>query len=182
MKMLGYAWRWLSSGCKTRGASGYGYSKDSFLRAAPILIAFAFPPEVLLEQLLIPKHFWILKLALNGVELFFCLWVIGYAASLAERPHRIEGPTLRLRNGALREMLIEIRNISSAHNRGRFDRAELRKIASRPERAFVIDGAPIVELNFNEAVVLGRTAVQRILVSVDDPAGFCAALQTPRVG
>lgn len=94
------------------------------------------------------------------------------------RPHRIDGEDLWIHRGVWGYLRIPVANV-----------AGVRAVSGSPDRrigeagavAFTVKGAEKVELTFRTPVVpmgflTASRQTQRMVVSADDPAAFCAAV------
>jgi hypothetical protein len=164
-----------------RVASGdltFSYNETTRIRlllvAGPLLLLFE---GIVIHQLLGPDHFW-WRLLHMAVCLYASVWIWGAYALMKVRPHRIDGDQLWIHRGVWGHVRIPMTNVASVRA---VDAIPAKKTGEGGAVSFTVRGAEKVELTFRTPVVpmgfltpLERT--ERLVVSADDPAAFCAAV------
>jgi hypothetical protein len=143
---------------------------------------------VLLEVVILPHAMLWLRIAVHGLAVYGLIWMIGLYASLRARPHRVDGtapPFGRhaiLHRGLLGHLELPLDQIAEIGEMPAFcDDWQARAYRKRAI-CVGVRGPAIVDLRLHAPLravgVLGLgPASDRVLVAVDDPAGFIAALR-----
>ena len=160
----------------------FAYAGDSVLGIFLIAAAFSAPIEVLLVEALIPWG-W-LRLGLGLLEIYTIVWLLGYWASLAVLPHRLDVTRLMLHYGLLLDAAIPYTNIATIIRERRTaptEREGYSSVAERQELALVIGGATNVTLTLQapqtfSGLLRQTPPVTTILLKVDEPDRFVAAI------
>ncbi len=177
------ALRFVLGGWRRAVPPGFTYHRESGLRVLlPMLPLLAVGDVLLLELVLLPQAATWLKVVVHALALYGLIWLIGLYASLRARPHELANGQLTLHRGLLRRIRVPLEQIASISTLPSF--ADDWKKRAHCKGAIRIDfaGATILELQLRSALrpicVLGEGAPgTRVLLSVDDPAAFVAAVQ-----
>lgn len=179
--LLGSALRFLCGGFRDPAPPGFSHHREAalggFLPALPLLI----PGDILLIHALFPHLAPWLRWTLHGSTVYAVLWLFGLYATLKARPHQLRDGQLHLRQGLLKSVAFPADWIQTAAPLPEFDSDWARMAHTRGVPRLAAPGAPLLELSLREPVRvrgllgLGRPAT-RLMVSVDDPAAFRAAL------
>ncbi len=164
-------------------AHEFTYHKHSLFGAFLLAALLSSPVEILLFELLVPWVWlrWVLLIA----SLYTLIWVLGYYASLAVRPHCLEVGGMRLRYGTLAYGVIPHEVIAAVarerHNMPKRARG-LFVDADTSAAYFGMDGATNVVLRLNSPQSLhGLFAMTKpittIYLVVDEPARFVSEVQ-----
>ncbi|WP_243316972.1 hypothetical protein [Geothrix paludis] len=179
--MVGGATRFLLGGFRDPAPEGFSHHRESalrsFLPALPLLI----PGDVLLLHALFPRLPVGLRWAIHASTAYAVLWLVGLYASIKARPHQIQDGEVRLHQGLLKSVAFPTASVRSAAPLPDFDDDWARHAHLKGVSKLVAKGAPLLELALASPVrvdgMLGPgRPTQRLLVSVDDPAAFRAAL------
>lgn len=169
-------------------ATTFPYAADSILGFFLLAVGFSAPIELLLVEALVP---WSgVRLVLVLLEIYTFVWLLGYWASLAVLPHRLERACLMLHFGLLFDAPIPYANIATVaqEQRPSANGCEGYHLAAeRQELALVIGGATNVVLTLHTPhVFMGllrpMPPVQTILLKVDEPERFMRAVTARMVG
>ncbi|MBI1751338.1 MAG: hypothetical protein HY014_07795 [Acidobacteria bacterium] len=179
--LLGSALRFLCGGFRDPAPPGFSHHREAalgtFLPALPLLI----PGDILLLHALFPHLAPWLRWILHGSTVYAVLWLFGLYATLKARPHQLRDGQLHLHQGLLKSVVFPADWIRAIAPLPEFDTDWARMAHMKGVQRLVAPGAPVLELSLREPVQvrgflgLGRPAT-RLVVSVDDPAAFRAAL------
>jgi hypothetical protein len=177
--VMGSALRYLCGGFRRPLPAGFSYVR----RWATLPLLLAIPVLTIPEMLVLDFALWRApwwRLGSDVLHVYAMLWFVGIVATARARPHRCEPERVRLRFGCIRRLDLERPNIAAAVERG------IAHDMARPAREpatmrMTLSDVPAVELELREPVLvrslLGRArAVRRVVVSVDEPAAFAAAV------
>ena len=180
--IVGSALRFLVGGWRRAAPAGFTYHRASALRMLlPMLPLLGMADVLLLELVVLPHAATWLRVAVHALAIYGLIWMVGVYASLRARPHQLADGRLTLHRGILGRVDVPVAQIASIDPLPAFaddwKRRAYRKDAIRVDVA----GPTILELRLHAAVqaigVLGRGAPRtRVLVAVDEPAAFTAAL------
>ncbi|WP_243384570.1 hypothetical protein [Geothrix alkalitolerans] len=179
--MLGGALRFLLGGFRDPAPEGFSHHRESalrsFLPALPLLI----PGDVLLMKALFSGLPAWARWTLHGSTVYAVLWLVGLYASIKARPHQVQDGEVRLHQGLVKSVAFPAASVRSAAPLPDFDDDWARHAHLKGVSRLVAKGAPLLELALAAPVrvdgMLGAgRPTQRLLVSVDDPAAFRAAL------
>lgn len=95
-----------------QGEDEFGYHKKSVMGMLLPLVLITTPLEVLIFEILIPWAWLRWGFLIVGVYALF--WLLGFYASLATLPHRLQTDALLLRYGLFAQALVPYREISCA--------------------------------------------------------------------
>lgn len=103
---------------RLRPAEGeFGYHRKSQLGYIVLMVVMTAPVEVLVFEILIPWA-W-LRWTLLFLSVYAIFWILGFHASLAALPHRLESGGVRLRYGLFAEVLVPYAGISGVERAAR---------------------------------------------------------------
>jgi hypothetical protein len=173
------ALRYLCGGFRRPLPAGFSYVRTwatlPLMLAIPVL---TIPEMLVLDFVLWHAPWW--RLGSDVLHVYAMLWFVGIVATARARPHRCDAERVRLRFGCIRRLDLERPNIASIVQRGIAH--DLTKQVREPATMrMTLSGVPAVELELREPVtvlsLLGQSReVRRVVVSVDEPAAFAAAL------
>ena len=182
--LLGSAFRFLAGGFRTPAPEGFSHHREAALRAFLPAVPLLIPGDVLLMKVLFADLAPWLRWALHGSTVYAVLWLVGWYATLKARPHQLREGWLHLRLGLLKSVSLPAAQVLSAAPLPDFPDDWARHAHLRGVPQLVAKGAPALELTLAEPVRVlgllgpGRPTV-RLVVSVDEPAAFRAALGIP---
>jgi hypothetical protein len=181
LAIVGSAVRFLAGGWRRPTPAGFAYHRESGLRMLlPILPLLAIGDILLLELVILPNAAAWLRVVVHVLAIYGLVWLVGLYASLRDRPHQIVDRDLVLHRGILRSLVVPLDQIASIGPLPSF--ADDWKKRAYCKRALRLDvaGPPILELRLREP------PGARVLLAVDDPAAFTAAVApappSPRPG
>lgn len=179
--MLGSAFRFAFGGFRQPAPSGFTHHAESGLRAFLPVLPLLIPGDVLFLKLLFSGLPLWLRWTLHGSTLYAVLWLLGLYASIKARPHQVRDGEVRLHQGLVKTVTFPAAWVQSAAPLPDFEDDWARHAHLKGTARLVAKGAPVLELTLAEPVrVAGMLGpgrpTQRLLVSVDDPAAFRAAL------
>lgn len=103
---------------RTQPAEGeFGYHGKSQLGYIVLMVVMTAPVEVLIFEILIPWA-W-LRWTLLVLSVYAVFWILGFQASLAALPHRLETGGVRLRYGLFAEVFVPYAEISGVERAAR---------------------------------------------------------------
>lgn len=180
--IVGSALRFLVGGWRRPDPQGFAYHRTSGLRMLlQMLPLIGIADVVLLEVVILPHAVLWLRIAVHFLAVYGLIWLIGLYASLRARPHRVDAGHAILHRGLLGHLELPLDQIAEIGEMPAF-RDDWHARAYR-KRAICVGmrGATIVDLRLHAPLravsILGPgPASDRVLVAVDDPAGFIAAL------
>ena len=108
--------RWASRRMRP-GEDDFSYHKRSLAGGLVAVVALTTPAELLIWEILVPWA-W-LRIALLIVGIYALIWVLGFYASLAVLPHRLEVDGLRLHYGAFAQGFIPYSEIERIERKAR---------------------------------------------------------------
>lgn len=179
--MLGSALRFLAFGFRRPAPPGLSHHRQAALGAFLPVLPLFLPGDALLLHALAPYLAPWLRWVLHGSTLYAVLWLVGYYALLKDRPHQIQAGEVQLNLGLLKSVAFPAAAVRAVGPLPDFDDDWARHAYLKGAAKLVAKGAPLVELTLAEPVrvrgLLGPGGpVQRLVVSVDEPAAFTAAL------
>lgn len=181
--MLGGALRFLLGGFRDPAPEGFSHHRESALRSFLPILPLLIPGDVLLMKALFsglpPWARW----TLHGSTAYAVLWLVGFYASIKARPHQIQDGEVHLHQGLVKSVAFPAASVQSAAPLPDFDDDWARHAHLKGVSRLVAKGAPLLELALAVPVrvegLLGPgRPTRRLLVSVDDPAAFRAALRS----
>lgn len=181
--ILGSAIRFAIGGWRHQVPPGFTYHRESGLRSfLPLLPLLAIGDILLLELVILPHAATWLRLLVHGLALYGVLWMLGLYASLRARPHQLVDGRLTLHRGMLRRLTVPVGLIASIETLPDFPDDWAKRAYCKGAIRLDVAGPTILELRLHEAVrpigVLGEGAAStRVLVALDDPTSFIAAIQ-----
>lgn len=181
--MIGSALSFAAGGWRHPVPPGFTYHRDSGLRAfLPILPLLAVGDLLLLELVILPHAAAWLRIGVHGLAVYGLLWILGLYASLRARPHQLVDGRLTLHRGMLRCLSMPVEQIASIDRLPDFHDDWTRRAYCKGAIRLDIAGPAILELRLRSAArpigVLGLgAAATRVLVAIDDPMSFTAAIR-----
>jgi hypothetical protein len=179
--MLGSALRFLLGGFRAPAPEGFSHHRESALRSLLPVLPLLIPGDVLLLHALLPRLAPSLRWMLHASTAYAVLWLFGLYASIKARPHQIKDGEVRLHQGLVKAVTFPAASVRSVAPLPDFDDDWTRHAHLKGVASLVAKGTPLLELALAAPVQVrgmlgpGRPT-QRLLVSVDDPAAFRAAL------
>ncbi|MFN0246148.1 MAG: hypothetical protein ACKV2T_04525 [Kofleriaceae bacterium] len=169
MTLVGMAVRFVAGGWRRRVPEGVTYHRESGLRLMlPIIPLLAVGDILLLELVVLPRAAMWVRVVVHVLAAYGLVWMIGLYAAMRERPHRVVDGRLELYRGVLRSHVVEV--------------AQIESIAAMPEfgddwkkRAY-LKGTVRMAVGGGTTLVITMRDGTRIVVGVDDPAAFRAAV------
>lgn len=181
--IVGSALRFVIGGWRRGVPAGFTYHRESGLRLLlPTLPLLGIGDILLLELVLLPHAATWLRVVVHGLAIYGLIWLVGLYASLRARPHRLADGRLTLHRGILRRLDVGVAQIASIDKLPSFADDWKKRAYCRGAIRMDVAGPTIVELRLHTAArpigVLGDgAACTRVLVAVDDPASFIAAIR-----
>lgn len=165
------------------GAADFTYHKNSIFGVFLIAALFSSPVEILLFEFLIPWA-W-LRWLLLAASVYTVFWIIGYYASLAILPHRMEAEGIQLHAGALAAGFIPYTAIEQVAREQRKTPKKSQGLSLSPDQSavyFGMDGATNVVLRLSTPQQLRgflnpTPPVTSIYLAVDEPGRFVEQLR-----
>jgi hypothetical protein len=181
--VMASALRYLCGGFRRPLPPGFSYVR----RWTTVPLLLAIPVLTLPEMLVLDFALWNAvwwRTASDVLHVYAMLWFVGIVATTRARPHRCDAERVRLRFGCMRRLDLDRSNIAAATLRRSPDGRAARTPARGKDGdilAMTLEGVPAVELTLREPVrfrsLLGRERlISRVLVAVDEPAAFVAAI------
>jgi hypothetical protein len=183
--MLGSALRFLAGGFRKSVPPGFSLHRETFLRAFLPVLPLLIPTDLFLLHALFPHMAPGLRWFLHLSTLYSVLWMVGLYATLKQRPHQVGETSVSLHMGLLGSLQLRRELILSARPLPEFQDDWAKRQHLKGMHKLLRTGAPTVELRLAEPVVgtgplgPGSRRLDRVAVSVDDPAAFLAALGHP---
>jgi hypothetical protein len=179
--MLGSALRFLFGGFRHPAPAGFSHHRESSLRAILPALPLMLPGDVLLVRLIGSGLAPWLRLLLHGSSLYAVVWLLGFYASLKDRPHQIHHGEVVLHRGPLATLHFPVALVTAAAPLPEFDDDWARHAYEKGLVKLGAKGSPAVELTLSEPVRVSGLfgpgkPVTRVAVTVDQPAAFRAAL------
>jgi hypothetical protein len=183
LTVVGLALRYLFGGWRAPARPGFSYDRDAVLRMLlPVLPLMAAADVVLLELVILPSVARWIRIIVHILALYGALWIVGLWASFRARPHQVREGRAILHRGLLRHVEVPLDLIASVGPMPTF--SDDWKLRAYRKRAIRIDvaGTPTLEIRLRAPIQPigplgpGRPS-DRVLVSVDDPIAFTAAVQ-----
>ena len=180
--VVGSALRFVGGGWRRAAPAGFTYHRESGLRMMlPILPLLGIGDVLLLELVILPHAETWLRVVLHVLAAYGLIWLIGLYASMRARPHQLVDGRLRLHRGLLGRVEVAVDQIASIDPLPDFADDWKKRAYCRGAIRIDVAGPTILELGLRDEVrpigVLGEGAARkRVLVSVDDPAAFRAAV------
>jgi hypothetical protein len=167
--IVGSALRFVLGGWRRAIPPGFTYHRASGLRMLlPMLPLLAIGDVLLLELVVLPHAATWLRIVLHAAGIYGLVWLVGLYASLRARPHRIDGGVLTLHRGVLRRLEVPLAEIASIAPLPVFSDDWKKRAYTRGALRLDVAGPPILEIRLR--------AGTRVLVAIDEPASFVAAL------
>lgn len=182
LAVLGLALRHMLGGWRRSSRPGFSYHRDATLRMLLLVLPLmAIADVMLLELVILPGVAAWIKIVVHAFAIYSMLWLIGLWASFRARPHQVHDGLATLHRGFLRHMSVPVDQIVSIHTMPTF--TDDWKLRAYRKRAIRIDvsGPTTLEIRLRTPLrpigMFGPgPARDRLLVSVDDPGPFIAAL------
>ena len=179
--MLGSAARFLLGGFRDLAPAGFSHHRESGLRAFLPALPLLIPGDVLFLRLAFSGLPVWLRWILHGSTVYAVLWLLGLYASIKARPHQVRDGEVHLHQGLVKSVAFPIEWVRSAAPLPDFEDDWARHAHLKGTARLVAKGSPLLELTLAEPVQVagmlgpGRPT-RRLLVSVDEPTAFRAAL------
>ena len=182
LTVLGLALHHLFGGWRRPSRPGFTYHRDATLRLLLLMLPLIATADIaLLELVILPSVALWLKIIIHFLAIYSLLWLIGLWASFRARPHQVRDGLATLHRGFLRHIAVPLDEIASIIPMPAF--SDDWKLRAYRKRALRIDvaGSPTLEIRLRTPLrpisLLGPDrASDHLLVSVDDPGAFIAAL------
>ncbi len=181
--IVGSALRFLLGGWRREVPAGFAYHRESALRTfLPLLPLLAVGDVLLLELVILPHAATWLRVAVHALAIYGLVWMVGVYASLRARPHQLADGRLTLHRGILARVDVPVAQIASISELPSFADDWKRRAYRKDAIRIDVSGPTVLEQRRHAAVrpvgVLGQGAARtRLLVAVDEPAAFTAALE-----
>lgn len=167
------------------------YDATTYVENAKIrLLVFALPvmlvPDLIFVHLVIPGHLLVLKIVLDALGVYGCLWILGIFATMSTRRHEIRPSSVKLHRGILNTIEFDPRSLQSA-TRMPMQRRFRCVDKTMPEAHLTVRGVECVEILLKEPARaenlfgFGRKQVLRVLVASDQPDELCKRLFDSKV-
>jgi hypothetical protein len=167
--LVASALRFIAGGWRRPVPAGFTYHRESAMRTfLPMLPLIAVGDILLLELVILPHAATWLRVALHALAVYGLIWLIGLYASLRARPHTLVDGELILHRGLLNTLRVPVDQIASIEPLPSFADDWKKRAYCKGALRLAVPGPTILEMRL-------RTGV-RVLVSVDDPAAFTAAV------
>ena len=183
--MLGSALGFLLGGFQRPDPAGFSLHHEATLRSLLPALPLLIPADVFLLHALFPHMAPWGRWTLHLSTVYGLLWMVGLYAALKARPHQIEADSVRLHMGPLASLRLDRAQILSASALPYFEDDGARRTYMKGMHKLLRAGVPTVELRLGEAIPCtgllgpGDQLLDRVAVSVDDPAAFLTALGRP---
>ncbi len=172
MTIVGLAVRFLAGGWRKPVPAGLTYHRENGMRQMlPIMPLLAIGDVLFLELVVLPNAVAWLRVVVHVVAAYGVIWLIGLYASTRARPHRLVDDRLELYRGALGHITIARSEIARIAPMPTFGDAWKQRAYKRASVRLDLGAAHVLELTLHDR--------RRLLVGVDDPETFKAALQRP---
>jgi len=181
--VVGAALRFLAGGWRRAIPPGFTYHRASGLRfLLPLLPLLAVGDILLLELVLLPHAAAWLRVVVHVLAIYGLIWLVGVYATLRARPHQLRDDRLVLHRGILGRVELRLDQIASIAPLPSFADDWKKRAYCKGAIRVDIAGPPVLELHLHHAArpigILGEGAERtRVLVAVDEPVPFIAALQ-----
>ena len=170
MVIVGSAMRFLFGGWRHPAPVGFTYHRESGLRTLlPMLPLLGVGDVLLLELVVLPHAALWGRIVIHAVAAYGLIWLVGVYASLRARPHRLVHGQLELHRGVLRERTVDVAMIASIGPLPTFADDWKKRAYVKGAVKFDIAAAHVLEMRLHDGT--------RLLVGVDDPAAFVAAVR-----
>jgi hypothetical protein len=168
--IVGSAMRFLFGGWRRATPAGFTYHRESRLRLLLMMLPLMLFADVLLLELVLLPHaaLWV-RIVVHAAAIYGLIWLVGLYASARARPHRIADGRLVLHRALLRRLDVPVSAIASIEPLPDFADDWKRRAYLRGALRLDLAGPAILELRLREG--------ERVLVAVDEPAPFIAALR-----
>ena len=182
--MLGSAFRFLLGGHRQEAPEGFSHHREGALRAILPALPLMIPGDFLLTGTLLKGLSPWLRWVMHGSSVYALLWLVGFYATLKARPHQVCDGRLELHLGLLKSATLPASQVLSASPLPAFDDDWARHAYLKGVERLVAKGNTILELRLATPIrvtgLLGPgRPTDRLLVSVDEPSAFLAALGRP---
>jgi hypothetical protein len=167
--IVGMAVRFVSGGWRRATPPGFTYHRQSGLRMFLPMLPLLAVGDVLLLELVLLRHAdtW-LRIVVHALAIYGLVWLVGLYASLRARPHRLADGVVTLHRGLLRRLDVRVDEIASIAPLPAFADDWKKRAYTRGALRLDVAGPSILEIRLH--------AGTRVLVAVDEPAPFVAAL------
>ncbi|MGN6107886.1 MAG: hypothetical protein ACTHU0_22450 [Kofleriaceae bacterium] len=181
--LVGSALQFVFGGWRRESPSGFTYHRESGLRMLiPVLPLLGIGDILLLELVLLPLAAMWVRVLVHGIAIYGLAWLVGLYASMRARPHQIVDGRLTLHRGLLRRLDVRVTEIASIEPLPSFADDCKKRAYTRGALRLDMAGPAVFEIQLHHPVrpigVFGEEhAGTRVLVAVDDPVAFTAALR-----
>jgi hypothetical protein len=171
LTIVGSALRFLAGGWRRPLPAGFSYHRESGLRFVLALLPLLAVGDILLLELVILPHAqaW-LRILLHALGAYGLLWLVGMYATARTRPHQLVGDQLVLHRAALKRLVVPVDQIVSIEPLPSFADDWKKRAYLKGAIRLDLAGPTILELRLRDA--------SRVVVAVDDPRAFTAAVGT----
>lgn len=159
----------------------WSYVETAKIRFLVFVLPITIVPDVIFLHLVLPSHLLWLKLLLDLLEVYACLWVLGLYATMVARPHAIVdgGNAIRIHRGILNSTEIRRDTIEAIAPLGAQRGFGIRSRAG--EARLTVGGVPAVSITLKSPVAIvslfAKTRMAtKLLVATDAPLEFCRQL------
>jgi hypothetical protein len=167
--IVGLAARFVVGGWRRPTPAGFTYHRENGLRTMlPILPLLGVGDVLLLELVILPHAALWLRIVVHVLAAYGLVWLIGLYASTRARPHRLVDGRLELYRGVLRHASVEVAQIASI--------APLPSFADDWKKRAYLKHAIRLDLGAAHVLEMKLRDGRRMIVGVDDPAAFTAAV------
>lgn len=182
--LLGSAIHFLAGGFRDPAPGGFSHHRDSALRSILPVLPLLIPGDILLMRVLSSDLAPWLRWTLHGSTAYAVLWLVGFYATLKARPHQLRRGLVYLHLGLLKSIAVPVNQVLAAAPLPGFDDDWARHAYLKGVEKLVAKGNAMLELKLAQPVrvagLLGPGRLtDRLVVSVDDPPAFLAALGQP---
>jgi hypothetical protein len=180
--IVGSALRFVLGGWRRVVPAGFTYHRECGLRMLlPILPLLGLGDILLIDVVILPHASTWLRVVVHGLAIYGLVWLIGLYASLRARPHQLANRRLTLHRGILRRLELSVDQIASIDPLPSFADDWKKRAYLKDTIRLDVAGPTVLELRLHSPVrpigVLGEGAEgTRVLLAVDEPAPFIAAL------
>lgn len=169
--IVGSALRFLAGGWRRPLPAGFSYHRESGLRVLLALLPLLAVGDILLLELVILPHAqaW-LRVLLHALGVYGLLWLVGMYATARTRPHQLVGDQLVLHRAALERLVVPVDQIVSIEPLPSFADDWKKRAYLKGAIRLDLAGPTILELRLRDS--------SRVMIAVDDPRAFTAAVGT----
>ncbi len=148
------------------------YVESSPVPIVALLCGIGVIPDGVFYWLMMPHALWWLALALDVVEIWSALWLLGLYGTMVRNQHVIESERVTLYNGSLGSVAFDRGDVAGVTSLGVVKRRKLPRERGDGSKVLALGGVPIVDIRFKAPV----NGVTRVFVASDRPDALCAEL------